>query len=132
MNYVKSLIAEFIINYFQIITNWKWSGTNTRREYVMFLIGNICMVIYTMQIDIHLGLYSPYWGMGPFYTAYTALVFWPGWCLAARRLRDVGYPPMRLWWLAVPVVGWMLVTYWLLFKPSRSFPYNSKRALQLS
>jgi uncharacterized membrane protein YhaH (DUF805 family) len=126
-DYFMNSIEWYII----VVTNWSPQGTLRRHAYVKFAIINMIVALGFLSVDKLTGLYSPYWSTGPFYLIYTILILWPGFCAAAQRLRDAGYSAHRLWWLLLPIVGGIMCIWWV-FQPSRMFPHNSKKALQLS
>jgi uncharacterized membrane protein YhaH (DUF805 family) len=126
-NYFMNAIEWYVL----VVTNWLPRGSLRRHAYIKFLIINMIMAMGMLSVDKLTGLYSPYWGTGPLYLIYTILIVWPGFCAAVMRFRDAGYSPHRLWWLLVPLVGGIMCIWWV-FQPSRMFPHNSKKALQLS
>jgi uncharacterized membrane protein YhaH (DUF805 family) len=135
-NWFNNTIGYAVAVYLTTLLNWSPRRKTSRGDYVRFLIVNALVAITIMQIEILTGLYSPYWGLGPVYALYIILTFWPGFCIVVRRFRDVGYSPHRLWWLAVPVIGWVMCIWWV-FQPEDAHRYTllkkrKKRVLQLS
>jgi uncharacterized membrane protein YhaH (DUF805 family) len=89
-----------------------FSGRARRKEYWMFALFNVILVIATMIIDNTLGLTfrgEPY---GLIYTLYGLAVLIPSLAVGVRRLHDVGKSG---WWILIaliPIVGAIILLVW--------------------
>ena len=77
--------------YLKVIKNYAtFSGRARRKEYWMFFLFNMIIMIAAGVLDNVLGIAIQSLGYGPIYIVYALAVFLPGLAVAVRRLHDVG------------------------------------------
>jgi uncharacterized membrane protein YhaH (DUF805 family) len=83
----------------------EFSGRARRKEYWLFFVLNMLVVLGLSVIDVVAGLFSKRLGLGLFGGVYSLLVLLPSIALSVRRLHDT---ERSAWWLllfAVPLLG---------------------------
>jgi len=92
--------------YFAVLKNYAgFSGRARRKEYWLFFLFNLVVVLGLSFVDVISGLYSKELGAGLFGGAYSLLVLVPSVAVSVRRLHDTN---RSAWWLllaVVPLVG---------------------------
>lgn len=104
MSFTEAVGAGFR-NYFD------FQGRATRPEYWWFALFVFLLSMCTALIDLSLGFDLE--GIGPASAIGLLATFVPNLSVAVRRLHDIGRSG---WWLLigiVPIIGWILVIYWL-------------------
>lgn len=80
-------------------------GTASRREYIGFLLVQLCAIALISFLERTFALANPEIGMGWLTALYLLLTLLPGLALATRRLHDTGHSG---WWLLLcllPPIG---------------------------
>ena len=78
-----------------------FEGRARRKEYWLFVMFNLIIVVVLSIIDNVAGLADPKSGYGLLALLYTLSAFMPGIAISVRRLQDTGHSG---WWLLIPVV----------------------------
>ena len=97
-----------------------FSGRARRSEYWWFVLFNILANLALNVVDAALfgfghGMMTGQ-AMLPFSSIYSLAVFLPSLAVGARRLHDIGRSG---WWLLIwliPVIGWVILIWWLATK----------------
>lgn len=82
-----------------------FEGRSTRTEYFVFIFGSVVLGMPLVFLDVLLGMYSSYYGMGPLTALLLIVIFLPSLSLQVRRLHDAGFSG---WWFFigfVPFIG---------------------------
>lgn len=87
-----------------------FNGRARRKEYWMFVLGNLIVAIIASVLDSVL-FGSKTVGLGPLYLIYMLAVLVPGLAVSVRRLHDVGKSGWFILIAFIPIVGpiWLLV-----------------------
>ncbi|MBV9455622.1 MAG: DUF805 domain-containing protein [Rubrobacter sp.] len=92
--------------YLEVLKNYAvFSGRARRKEYWMFLLINLVIVLVLNFIDYLTGTFSPRAGVGLLGGLYSLAVLIPSIAVAVRRLHDTGRTG---WWILIgliPVIG---------------------------
>ncbi len=100
--------------YLKVLKNYVgFSGRARRKEYWMFLLFHLIVLIVAMLLDRMLGLSFGDVGYGPIYSLYALAVFLPSLAVAIRRLHDTNRSG---WWLLlafIPIIGGIVLIIWL-------------------
>ncbi|TMP28199.1 DUF805 domain-containing protein [Pseudoalteromonas rubra] len=95
-----------IDSYLSVLKNYtEFKGRARRKEYWLFMLCNLIVMIVLGLIDMMLGLYSEEAGVGLVSGLYALAVIIPSIAVGVRRLHDIGRSG---WWLLltfVPLVG---------------------------
>ena len=87
-----------------------FNGRARRKEYWMFVLFQIIMVIVAIMIDGALGTNFGIMPIGYVYVAYALLTFIPGIAVTVRRLHDVGKSGWYYLLGMLPIVNiWILI-----------------------
>ncbi|WP_212748516.1 DUF805 domain-containing protein [Pseudoalteromonas rubra] len=93
-------------SYLSVLKNYtEFKGRARRKEYWLFMLCNLIVMIVLGLIDMMLGLYSEEAGVGLVSGLYALAVIIPSIAVGVRRLHDIGRSG---WWLLltfVPLVG---------------------------
>lgn len=96
--------------YMKVLRNYVgFSGRARRREYWMFALVNVLVVIGLMLVDMVIGAFDPVLGIGLLSGIYSLAVLIPGIAVSVRRLHD---RDMSGWWLLIaliPLIGGLVL-----------------------
>jgi oligopeptide/dipeptide ABC transporter ATP-binding protein len=87
-----------------------FKGRASRSEYWWFFLFSTIVAIITTMIDV--AVFGVIFEYGPVYTLAAIALFLPNFCVAVRRLHDLG---ISGWWLLIaliPLLGGLLLLYW--------------------
>ncbi len=90
-----------------------FSGRARRKEYWFFVLFNILATIALAIIDGITGTYNPTAGMGLLGVIYAIAVVIPSFSVLFRRLHDTGRSGWWLLILLVPLIGVLVLLYFL-------------------
>jgi uncharacterized membrane protein YhaH (DUF805 family) len=89
------------------------SGRARRKEFWMFVLFNLLIVVALRIVDHATGLtYGRHGGQGFLHSFYTLVVFIPGVAVAVRRMHDIGKSGWHLLVAFIPLVGAFVLLYW--------------------
>ena len=90
-----------------------FKGRESRQAFWLFILFYNLIYIAVSVADAILGTYSPESGMGMFSATYILVMLIPSLAITTRRLHDVGKSGwFQLLWL-IPIVGWLVLLYFL-------------------
>ncbi|ARN76015.1 DUF805 domain-containing protein [Oceanicoccus sagamiensis] len=90
-----------------------FGGRSRRKEYWYFVLFNLILTIVIGVIDQATGTFDPETGMGLIGILYALVVIIPSFAVLFRRLHDTG---RSAWWLLillVPLIGFLVVLFFL-------------------
>jgi uncharacterized membrane protein YhaH (DUF805 family) len=92
--------------YLKVLKNYAvFQGRARRKEYWMYTLFNVLVLIVLSILDRVLGLASETYGIGPLYVLYALAVLIPGLAVGVRRLHDIDKSG---WWMLIafiPLIG---------------------------
>jgi uncharacterized membrane protein YhaH (DUF805 family) len=92
--------------YLKVLKNYAvFQGRARRKEYWMYTLFNVLVLIVLSILDRVLGLSSETYGIGPLYVLYALAVLIPGLAVGVRRLHDIDKSG---WWMLIafiPLIG---------------------------
>nr|WP_290444133.1 DUF805 domain-containing protein [Pseudoalteromonas sp. XMcav2-N] len=95
-----------IDSYLSVLKNYtEFKGRARRKEYWLFMLCNLIVMIVLGLVDMMLGMYSEEAGVGLVSGLYALAVIIPSIAVGVRRLHDIGRSG---WWMLltfVPLVG---------------------------
>ncbi|MCO7187914.1 DUF805 domain-containing protein [Pseudoalteromonas sp. XMcav2-N-2] len=93
-------------SYLSVLKNYtEFKGRARRKEYWLFMLCNLIVMIVLGLVDMMLGMYSEEAGVGLVSGLYALAVIIPSIAVGVRRLHDIGRSG---WWMLltfVPLVG---------------------------
>jgi uncharacterized membrane protein YhaH (DUF805 family) len=98
--------------YLQVLSKYAtFTGRARRREYWVFSLLSIVIMIALLVVDVMFGMMDTEAGIGLLSGLYTLAVFVPSLAVGVRRLHDTGRSGRWMLLLLVPLVGslWLLV-----------------------
>jgi uncharacterized membrane protein YhaH (DUF805 family) len=98
--------------YLQVLSKYAtFTGPARRREYWVFSLLSIAIMIALLVVDVMLGMMNAEAGIGLLSGLYTLAIFVPSLAVGVRRLHDTGRSGWWMLLLLVPLVGslWLLV-----------------------
>ncbi|WP_166212773.1 DUF805 domain-containing protein [Cognatiluteimonas telluris] len=92
--------------YLKVLKNYAvFQGRARRKEYWMYTLFNVLVLVVLSILDRVLGLASETYGIGPLYVLYALAVLIPGLAVGVRRLHDIDKSG---WWMLIafiPLIG---------------------------
>jgi len=89
--------------YFKVLKNWSFEGRAKRKEFWMFFLFDLIVVIVLWILDYCIGSY-------PIISIiYGTVSFFPRLALMVRRLHDIGKSGRILLLYFVPFIGWIII-----------------------
>lgn len=95
-----------------------FSGRARRKEYWFFVLFNSIVALALLIIDQQAGNYDPESNTGLLNSIYSLLVLIPSIAVSVRRLHDTDRSGWWLLLLFIPIVGWLVILLFLVFKGS--------------
>lgn len=88
---------------------YKLTGRTTRKEFWIFVLIHLLVIVLSNVIDEALGLTWYDYDLGPFYLAYMFITFLPGLSISVRRLHDVNKSGWYLLLNFIPTFGTIIL-----------------------
>ena len=82
-----------------------FSGRARRKEYWMFTLFSIIIVVVLSIIDVSTGMFDPEMGRGLLSTIFNLIILIPSIAVGVRRMHDVGKSG---WFLLIPIYNFIL------------------------
>jgi len=116
-NYWGAKKGEHMNWYLEVLKKYtEFNGRARRKEYWMFVLFNILIMIVLLIIDKVIGTYSMKSGVGLLQVIYSLAVLIPGLAVTVRRLHDSGKSG---WWILiglVPFVGGIVLLIFMVLE----------------
>jgi uncharacterized membrane protein YhaH (DUF805 family) len=107
---IKKAIQTYYVSALKQYADFK--GRTNRKSYWMFVLINIIIAWAVIAFDNILGTNDDgFWGVtnGIFNNLYSLVLLIPGLAIAIRRLHDVGEEGSKLFFIFIPIIGWIIL-----------------------
>ena len=114
---LKELIKKWYIPPIKQYADFK--SRTSKKVYWMFVLFNFIFAWIAFGIDNIFGTYHDgfgFWGMtnGSFNNMYSLILLVPGLAITVRRLHDVGEEGGKLFFMFLPIIGWIILLKYLI------------------
>ncbi|MCK5816939.1 MAG: DUF805 domain-containing protein [Candidatus Marinimicrobia bacterium] len=109
---IKELIKKWYIPPIKQYGDFK--SRTGKKAYWMFILFNFIFAWIAFGIDNIFGRYHDgfgFWGLtnGSFNNLYSLILLVPGLAISVRRLHDVGEEGSKLFYIFIPIIGWIIL-----------------------